>query len=88
MKCKHCGDAVIFTGSTAQGYDTDYVHANMIRRCLPERSGKPYGIEADYEEAIRLVEGPPGCYTRENDIDLDHEEPEPQDRWSLIEKDS
>lgn len=47
MKCMHCGDAVIFTGHTAQGFDTDYLHANTIRRCLPEKSGKPYGLEAD-----------------------------------------
>jgi hypothetical protein len=49
MKCKHCGDDVIFTGHTAQGFKTDYLHANMIRRCLPAKSGKPYGLEADMD---------------------------------------
>lgn len=49
MKCKHCGKGVIFTGHTAQGYDTDYVHDNLIRRCRPEESGKPYGLEADVD---------------------------------------
>lgn len=51
MKCKHCGDDVVFTGHTAKGFDTDYVHANLIRRCLPAKSGKPYGLEADVEVA-------------------------------------
>jgi hypothetical protein len=54
-KCKHCGDAVIFTGHTAQGFDTDYMHANMIRRCLPEKSGQPYGLEADVEREIDRI---------------------------------
>lgn len=49
MICKHCGLAVVFTGHTAQGFQTDYVHANLIRRCNPKDSGQPYGLEADYE---------------------------------------
>jgi hypothetical protein len=47
MTCKYCGDSVIFTGHTAKGFDTDYLHSNMIRRCLPAKTGKPYGLEAD-----------------------------------------
>lgn len=53
LNCKHCGKPVIFTGHTAKGFDTDYMHANMIRRCLPADSGQPYGLEADYEPPIR-----------------------------------
>jgi len=47
LKCCHCGDDVIFTGQTIQGFYTDYLHANMVRRCLTSRSGKAYGLEAD-----------------------------------------
>jgi hypothetical protein len=53
MKCKYCGEPVVFTGHTANGFATDYVHANMIRRCSPVRSGRPYGVEADYEAPVR-----------------------------------
>lgn len=53
MKCKHCGREVVFTGSKTQGFDTDYVHANHIRRCLPSESGQPYGLEADVKREDR-----------------------------------
>lgn len=53
MKCKHCGQEVIFTGHKAKGFTTDYMHANLIRRCLPAYSGKPYGLEADVEILTR-----------------------------------
>lgn len=49
MKCKHCGRDVVFVGSIAKGFDTDYMHANHIRRCLPSESGQPYGLEADVD---------------------------------------
>lgn len=52
LKCRHCHDAVIFTGHKAQGFDTNYVHANMIRRCLPSKTGKAYGLEADVREDL------------------------------------
>lgn len=53
--CKHCGKPVVYTGHTKQGFDTDYVHANLIRRCQPADSGQPYGLEADYEPPKRGV---------------------------------
>lgn len=45
--CKHCGREVVFVGTKAKGYLTDYQHINTIRRCLPAESGQPYGLEAD-----------------------------------------
>lgn len=53
--CKHCGKPVIFTGHTVQGFSTDYLHANLIRRCNPADSGQPYGVEADYSPPKRGV---------------------------------
>jgi hypothetical protein len=55
MFCKNCGKPVIFTGQKARGFDTDYLHANLIRRCQPADSGQPYGLEADYEPPKRGV---------------------------------
>lgn len=55
MKCKHCGQDVVFTGHKAKGFVTDYMHANLIRRCLPAHSGQPYGLEADVDEATRQL---------------------------------
>lgn len=56
MTCKHCGKAVVFTGHTAQGFKTDYLHTNLIRRCSPKDSGQTYGLEADYEPPTRKKE--------------------------------
>lgn len=52
-KCRHCGRDVVFIGTKIKGFDTDYIHANHIRRCLPEESGQPYGLEADVEREDR-----------------------------------
>lgn len=51
MNCKHCGREVFYTGNTARGFQTDYMHTYGIMRCIPEESGMPYGIEADWEPA-------------------------------------
>lgn len=75
MKCKHCGDDVLFTGHTAQGFGTDYMHANLIRRCRPEKSGKPYGLEADVKVTRKSFK-----------VDMTPLDDEPDDQWSLIEK--
>lgn len=53
MTCKHCGLEITNVGTDGKVYSA-YVHRrnsfNAKIRCDPERTGQPYGLEAEPAE--------------------------------------